>query len=89
MDSVFRTRGLAGPGTRLGGCFNSKWAMGRVNERSEEAKGIKLHTAILDYTQYVYNVHLKFQTSVSLRIPIYGSRNLPHIARKMDYMCPF
>ena len=36
----------------------------------------------------VYNGHLKFQTSVSLRIPLYGSRNLAYIARKMDYMCP-
>ena len=37
----------------------------------------------------VYNGHLKFQTSVSLRIPLYGSRNLAYIACKMDHMCPF
>ena len=36
----------------------------------------------------VYNGHLKFQTSVSLRIPLYGSRNLAYLACKMDYMCP-
>ena len=36
----------------------------------------------------VYNGHLKFETSVSLRIPLHGSRNLAYIACKMDYMCP-
>ena len=34
----------------------------------------------------VYNGHLKFQTSVSLRIPLYGSLDLSYIACKMDYM---
>ena len=37
----------------------------------------------------VYNWHLKFQTSVSIRIPLYGSRNLAYVACKMDYMRPF
>ena len=41
-----------------------------------------------DTPTMVYNGHLKFQTSVSLRIPLYGSRNLAYIACKMDYMCP-
>ena len=36
----------------------------------------------------VYNGDLKFQTSVFLRIPLYGSRNLAYIACKMDYMRP-
>ena len=36
----------------------------------------------------VYKGHLKFQISVTLRIPTYGSRNLAYIAYKMDYMCP-
>ena len=33
----------------------------------------------------VYNGHHKFQNSVSLGIPLYGSRNLAYIACKMDY----
>ena len=35
----------------------------------------------------VYNGNLKFQTSVSLRNPLHGSRNLAYIACKMDSMC--
>ena len=36
----------------------------------------------------IYNGHLKFYPSVSLRILLYGSRNLAYVACKMDYMCP-
>ena len=32
-----------------------------------------------------YNGHLKFQTSVSIRTPLYGSRNLAYIAHEIDY----
>ena len=35
-----------------------------------------------------YNGHLKFQTVVSLGIPLYGSRNLAYISCKTDYRCP-
>ena len=41
-----------------------------------------------DTPSMVYNRHLKFQTGVSLRIPLYGSRNLTYISRKLDYVCP-
>ena len=36
----------------------------------------------------VNNGRLLLQTSVSLRIPLYGSCNLAYISCKMDYMCP-
>ena len=41
-----------------------------------------------DTPSVVYNGHLKIYPSVSLGIPLYGSRNLAYIASEMDYMCP-
>ena len=58
-----------------------------VDKSGTKQIGYFLSTAVLKYTPImVYNVHLKFQTSVSLRIFLYGSRNLTYIACKMDYM---
>ena len=55
--------------------------------------GCLLHTAWNGVESTVthsmfYNGHLKFQNSVFLSIPLYGSHNLAYIACKMDYVCP-
>ena len=55
----------------------------KIPERYVAEAVSSVHTLIM-----VYNGHLKFKTRVSLRIPLYGSRNLTYIACKMDYMCP-
>ena len=71
-----------------GGAVRGEPAAGRHRPQRRRARLLRDGPSEYNTPSMVYYGHLKFKTSVSLRIPLYGSRNLAYTASKMDYMCP-